>query len=77
MLTLVAAGDGVLGIVASLRAADDMLPPGTDLGASGDADDVAVLVLDVAVVKSAHATGFEWTLICTYLLQLIPASLTF
>lgn len=37
-LTVVGGGDGVIGVVRGLRAANDVTPPGSDLGASGDVD---------------------------------------
>lgn len=51
--TFVARSDGMIRIVAPLGTSNDMPPPGTDLGARRDGDDVAVLVLNVVVASEA------------------------
>lgn len=48
-LTLVARRDGVVAVVGDLGAADDVPPPGADLGAGGHGDDGVVLELEVLV----------------------------
>lgn len=60
--------DGVVRVVGALGAANDMTPPCTNAGASGNIDDIAVLKLDglvageVGVVDILYwlSTGREW-----------------
>ena len=49
--TLVRLGDGVIRVVGALSTSDDVSPPCSDTGASGDVDDVVVLVLEVVVTR--------------------------
>lgn len=44
-------GNGVVGVVRGLRSPDDVAPPSADLGAGGDRDDGAILMLEVLVAR--------------------------
>jgi hypothetical protein len=55
LLTLVADSDRVVGVVGTLGSSDHMSPPSSNLGASGNGDDSAVLVVDASVASHAAA----------------------
>lgn len=46
---LVTGSDGMVGVVGDLRATDNMAPPCTNTGTSGNLDDVVILVLEILV----------------------------
>jgi len=49
----VALGNGIVGVVGTLRTSNNMPPPCSDTSASGNSDDVVVLVRDAGVAREA------------------------